>query len=208
MPLPFRFRVVVVGGGAVAAFAVLAACQKPREQGAPTGDTVSASPTPTATPTATSTPTSTPAPTPSALPAGPVAFSAAAPPALSAPSHIEGGCAIDLVDEKVATEVVTVKGGATVKIAGWAADPATGAVPPFVFVELAGKRTFYAAAARGPKRPDVAKALGLPELVDAGFDLVADLSGVPAGTYAVQIDQVSTAGAAFTCNARRKIKVL
>ncbi len=97
---------------------------------------------------------------------------------------------------------------APARLIGWAADVAAKAVPPVVVIELqAGKVRLFAPAVRATPRPDVAEAMKAPALTASGWDLQADFSTVPPGTYDVRILQVSSAGVPTSCDPKRRLEV-
>lgn len=97
--------------------------------------------------------------------------------------------------------------GASALFAGWAAASSGSAVPSTVTIVLAGSHAKYSVAVpTGAQRPDVAKAQGKPELVTSGYQVNADLSGVPAGTYTVEL-HYHAAGKAWRCDTTRTLSV-
>ncbi len=72
---------------------------------------------------------------------------------------------------------------------GWlVASTRPAAVPDSVFLVLTGAdQRRYVAAAGKRSRPDVGAHFGNAALAEAGYDLAADVSGLPAGLYAVQL---------------------
>jgi hypothetical protein len=202
----------VVALAALPAALALASCRKP-EQTTPTDAIVTASAAATSAPT-TSASASAAAPTapgattaPSAREVPVIAFDPALPPALTSPSALDG-CALDTVNDKIATANTRIPKAPTLRLAGWAGDKTTGSVPPLVIVELvAGTKHFYATATRAGKRPDVAKVFGVEAFVDAGFELLASLAAVPPGTYTVKVNQIAASGAAFVCDTKHQLEI-
>ena len=137
-------------------------------------------------------------------------FSSVRPAALiGANSVATRACAADKINESEPAALVTVAQASSLSIVGWALDDAAGTVPAEVFVELAsdkGGGPFYAAAARLTKRPDVAKAHGNAAFENSGYDLAADLAGVPLGIYSVRVVQPVAAGV-LTCDTNRKVEI-
>lgn len=134
-------------------------------------------------------------------------FKAQPPSSLCTPSTT-ASCALDKVGDVVATDVTPVKRDGTTPLVGWAGDADTSTVPPVILVELvSATKKFYAPADRITKRPDVAEALKMPALVNAGYDLLTSFKDVDPGEYAVNVLQVNVAGTAITCSTRRKVKV-
>jgi len=80
----------------------------------------------------------------------------------------------------------------SVTFGGWAYDSFSQTSPESVFVQLAsedGKNIKTIEAKRGTKRPDVASVKGVPKAIDSGFDVIADLNGLPAGKYEATLIQ-------------------
>jgi hypothetical protein len=138
------------------------------------------------------------------------AFSPSQPASLARPNSIATrACAADKINDTDPAGSLRVAQASRLKITGWALDDRAGVVPAEVFVELvsvAGGSRYYAQAARITKRPDVAKAHNNPAFENSGYDLTADLAGVPAGSYSVRIAQPVAAGG-LTCDTGRTVEV-
>ena len=118
-----------------------------------------------------------------------------------------GSCSLDTIEFAEPVGVVPLKRFVPARFVGWAADGATGTVPPIVFLELDGPSRYHAAAARITPRADVARILKAPALVHSGYDLLALFDAVEPGEYAVHVLQVSASGHASICDTRRRISV-
>lgn len=135
------------------------------------------------------------------------AFREGRPSSFGSPAKVSS-CALDLVDDAPIGDVATIKEDENVRLVGWAADGATGSVPPVVVVELARpKKAFYVRARRVTKRPDVATASKVEAFVDSGYDVLSNFQIVEAGEYSVTVLQVNDAGNALACDTRKKLKV-
>jgi hypothetical protein len=116
-------------------------------------------------------------------------------------------CSLDHVGATPAGEVTKVNRKDVARITGWAADGATGTVPPVVVIELAGTKKYYVTATHVSRRPDVAAATKMPALVNSGYDALAAFKTVDPGEYAVNILQVSASGEASKCETKKKLQV-
>lgn len=120
-------------------------------------------------------------------------FSASLPPALAGKTITPGGKAnLDALNQNSADETIVVKSEDGFNINGWAFDEKTKSAPEMVFIELApvkGADKYYAQAARSD-RGDLAKSFKVPAYANAGYNLKADISSVPAGEYNINIVQV------------------
>jgi hypothetical protein len=143
-------------------------------------------------------------PVPVAVPS--TAFDVKEPTALHSPAR-DDGCALDQIASANAAAVTDVSRQGEVRFVGWSADTTNKTVPPVVVIELDGAKKYYAAAVRSTPRPDVAQTFGAPNLVTAGWDLLATFSSVDPGVYDVRVLGVSSAGDAVTCDAKRKLSV-
>jgi hypothetical protein len=148
---------------------------------------------------------------PPALGAAPVlieeAFRAERPSSFSNPEKANS-CGLDLIDGAGIGDVATVDADQNVRLVGWAADGATGTVPPIVVLELTReKKSLYARARRVTKRPDVAAASKVQAFAESGFDVLGNFQNVPPGEYSVTVLQVNDAGNALVCDTRKRLKV-
>lgn len=121
----------------------------------------------------------------------------------------EGTCAVDTVNGVLAGEVTKVKKPAILPVSGWAFDDRSRSVPAEVSIELLssdGKVSVTGAAARGTKRPDVAKVYGSEEYIAAGFDGAVNVEKAPLGRYSIWIIQKSGA-TQLSCNSTRFVEL-
>lgn len=98
-----------------------------------------------------------------------------------------GPCSLDIVNNQTAQDTNPIEDKTKVKLAGWAGNVTKGTSPQEVWIELNGVNTAYLKAATKIKRPDVAAFFNKPGLVDTGWEVYADLSGLAPGNYKVQI---------------------
>lgn len=133
-------------------------------------------------------------------------FAPERPSSACAPKQTQS-CSLDTIEFAEPVGVVPLKRFVPARFVGWAADGATGTVPPIVIIELDGAHQYYAAATRLTPRADVARISRAPALVRSGYDLLALFQAVEPGEYAVHVLQVSTAGEALICDTRRRISV-
>jgi hypothetical protein len=116
-----------------------------------------------------------------------------------------GECALDVINGAPANDVTAVKKPAEVALVGWAADAKNLAIPPVIVVLESPTQRYFINASRSLKRPDVAKALKVPALVDAGYAVNATTASVAPGIYAVKVVQTGTA--TLLCDTRRKLDI-
>ena len=96
-------------------------------------------------------------------------------------------CVIDQVNGKLAKDPgVKIKGG-LLKVNGWAAvtDPALASTK--AYLALVKGDSLYAVSLQRESRPDVAQAINLPTLKNAGFSGKASIASLPAGAYDIYI---------------------
>jgi len=102
-----------------------------------------------------------------------------------------------------------VKKTGVMTVSGWAFDDRSRSVPGEVSIELLssdGKTTFTGAAARGTKRPDVAKMFGNQSYIDAGFDGGVNVEKASPGRYGIWIVQKSGAKQ-LSCDSKRFVEL-
>lgn len=138
------------------------------------------------------------------------------PKAFRAPNHdiaavasSKVACALDTINEIApATAPANVETGGMARFIGWVSDAERQAPASFrIVLEGATMHTVEAKPGGVVGRPDVARALRSPALVDAGFNVVAELRGVPLGNYAVWLlleDQAQ----AWRCNTPARVTVV
>lgn len=100
-----------------------------------------------------------------------------------------GHCSLDTADGAVvlAGEIILAEPGATPLLAGWAADAETQAPTKGVLVFEGENRTYAIGLLFEVARPDVATALGNPEMDPPGFGTQVTLDGVEPGRYQLSI---------------------
>lgn len=98
---------------------------------------------------------------------------------------------LDLIDGKPAKKPVTVINKSRVRIFGWAANVEKGVVPQLVYLEFEGPiKAYLKITTRRVERPDVVAYFQKPCLLNSGWEIFADLTGLPSGNYNVKIIQI------------------
>lgn len=116
------------------------------------------------------------------------------------------GCQVDWVNNKSAKKPMTITEKARVSFVGWAGDTVKGTCPREVFIALYGPSKVYFKASLGLKRIDVSMALKKPGLENSGWEAYADLSGVAAGTYYMQVIKIENRSVS-ACDTQRTIVI-
>ena len=123
-----------------------------------------------------------------------------------ATTQVKASCSLDKIDGKLAKgKAITAKAGSAPRFNGWIADPQTG-VPASFQVVLSGTQSYGADATANLPRPDVARALHIATLQNAGFDAALKLDGVAPGTYAISL-VYGTPDNAIVCRTTSKLSV-
>lgn len=137
------------------------------------------------------------------------AFSASQPPALVGKTPAPGGKVnLDALNKNSADATITVKSEDGFDINGWAFDDKSKTAPELVFIELAsvkGGEKYYAAANRSD-RGDLATTFKVPAYKNAGYNLKADVTAVPAGEYQINIVQVVNGSPILADTTKKMIK--
>lgn len=103
----------------------------------------------------------------------------------------ETSCSIDLVNDS-GELIVTTKGDAVLKVAGWAVDNLSKQAPDTIEINLVSSGGVVTGFMEGKltiPRPDVNIALNVPSISNAGFGLSAQLHSLAPGLYEIQILQ-------------------
>lgn len=150
-------------------------------------------------------------------PASPLPVPLTAAAASNAPMPVElagkkrtvlESCYIDTINDRPPARSTSIRQHDGLRVAGWAADVRSGAVPDTVYLEFVSSThhgSFFLKADR-TSRPDVASAFSKPALSNAGVISTAGREHIPPGVYQIKILQV--AGSLVTeCNANRYIEV-
>lgn len=119
--------------------------------------------------------------------------------------EVTDACFLDLVDGP-AKEVTSVANPAQVKLVGWGANAAAGTSPQSVFIELAGATPYFIKASTGVQRPDVATTLKKPGLATSGWEVAANLTDLPAGTYPLKLLMVD-GNQGLSCDTHRSLQI-
>lgn len=123
-----------------------------------------------------------------------------------ASTQVKSSCALDKIDGKLSkAKAIAAKTGSAARFNGWIADPQTG-VPATFQVVLSGAQSYGANATASVPRPDVARAMHVATLQNAGFDVALKLDGVAPGTYAISL-VYGAPGNAITCRTTSKLSV-
>jgi peptidoglycan/LPS O-acetylase OafA/YrhL len=115
-------------------------------------------------------------------------------------------CSLDLVDNANTSDGFTTIANAEVAmLIGWAIDEKAGNAPQTVFVQLSGGANAYVKAAR-TQRPDIADGFRNANLLNSGWSVSVDLSGLPPGAYEINLIQVEGTSATI-CHTGKSISV-
>lgn len=117
-----------------------------------------------------------------------------------------GDCNVDTVNGLVASNGAPLDHRGTGAFAGWVGDRASKKVPPTFQLVLIGANDYAAQGTTGVPRPDVASATGIPSFSTAGYQMNANISGVPVGKYGVTI-VYSVDGKHMACATKVQITV-
>ena len=119
--------------------------------------------------------------------------------------HTPTSCALDYVNG-AGEPHATFYASAPVGLQGWIID-ANKRPPQKFFLALKGAKAYAIDGHAGAPRPDVAKAYGDPNALNSGFNLSADATAVPAGSYSAFLFIEGTDGAVQVCETSWKIDV-
>lgn len=114
-------------------------------------------------------------------------------------------CNVDQINGQPANGVPLDHMGAGT-FSGWVADGSTKTVPSTLHVLLLGARDFALAAKTGKLRSDVASGTGIPAFANSGFQVNADMDGVPIGDYGVALSFERPGGTAL-CKPNVRVSV-
>ena len=98
-----------------------------------------------------------------------------------------GDCNVDSVNGQVASNGAPLDHRGTGQFAGWLGDHASGKAPPDFQLVLTGASDYAVKGTTGASRPDVASATGMPGFATSGYQLNANMSAVPVGSYGVTL---------------------
>jgi hypothetical protein len=101
------------------------------------------------------------------------------------------GCSIDLVNDS-GDEIVTMKAGGILKVAGWALDNLSKQAPETIIINLVSSNGAVSKFAQGKltmARPDVNTAYNASAIGNVGFGISAELASPVPGIYEIQILQ-------------------
>lgn len=119
-------------------------------------------------------------------------------------------CYVDVINNQQAVGLNELTSRSKVHMSGWAGDVPNGKSPRDIWLELDGIKQntgfYYIKTASGINRQDVADVFKKPGLVNVGWEVYADLSGLSGGIYEVHvvmlIDQYW-----MTCDTKRLIQL-
>jgi hypothetical protein len=109
-----------------------------------------------------------------------------------------GSCAIDTPQANT-----TLSPDQDFTVGGWAYNEKNKSIPDNLTLYFINENTsviFTFPAKRGTKRPDVATAFELPQLVDSGFNGFVSKNSLPTGTYRIVVLQASRESGVILCN--------
>lgn len=98
-----------------------------------------------------------------------------------------GDCNVDSVNGQVASNGAPLDHQGTGQFSGWLGDRASGKTPPDFQLVLTGASDYAVKGTTGASRPDVASATGMPGFATSGYQLNANMSAVPVGSYGVTL---------------------
>lgn len=98
-----------------------------------------------------------------------------------------GDCNVDSVNGQVASNGTPLAHQGTGQFAGWLGDRASGKAPPDFQLVLTGASDYVVKGDTGAPRPDVASATSVPGFATSGYQLNANMSAVPVGSYGVTL---------------------
>ncbi|MTW14112.1 hypothetical protein GM658_26205 [Pseudoduganella eburnea] len=149
---------------------------------------------------------------PAAAAAAPVPPSASKPSAtrpaeLPATLAVSTDCALERFnDAPPSADDNAVTDKSKVYLNGWAANSKSDQAPGDVYIEMTGPGHYFVKAERGIQRPDIAEVYKKPLLVNAGWSVTMDLSGVAPGAYDIKILEAAGAGST-ECVPSNKISI-
>jgi len=114
-------------------------------------------------------------------------------------------CHLDLASGLPVSGPVVVRHGQGASFEGWAFETGQGALSDSQLVLQGAAGAYHAKVKGGASRPDVASSFG-PELGNAGFTTVVDISNVAAGEYALWL-ATGTEESDKACDLQATIKI-
>lgn len=114
-------------------------------------------------------------------------------------------CALDEINGQPAGNAGAIASGSTATFGGWAGNGQGQAAQQFVLVMRGAKDSFSALLTTGVERPDVAKVWNSEGMTKSGYNILAALTGVAAGTYSLYI--ADPANSAADCDLHRTLTV-
>jgi hypothetical protein len=118
------------------------------------------------------------------------------------------GCYTDTLDGEIwSREVLTAKDRKSMRIVGWGVDDEEKKLSEATYLRLENSngQRFYVATIP-ENRPDVAKYLGLPDLIKSGYWALVSAEGMPPGDYEVAI-LMNSIGRNVLCSNGRKLRI-
>ena len=140
----------------------------------------------------------------------PGSFSATNPFPDARVSYTSSACNLETINSSpFASTPTTVAKLAPVDVVGWAYDEGAKQLAKSVHVVLldaTNRARYFASGLETRRRPDVGTYVGLPALVDAGFEISLSFASVDAGTYRMLVGIEGASTVAF-CDVGRPIVV-
>jgi hypothetical protein len=125
-------------------------------------------------------------------------------------SYTSSACNLETINSSpFASTPTTVAKLAPVDVVGWAYDEGAKQLARsrhVVLLDSTNRARYFASGLEPRKRPDVGTYVGLPGLVDAGFESSLSFASVDAGTYRMLVGIEGTSSVAF-CDVGRLIVV-
>lgn len=114
-------------------------------------------------------------------------------------------CALDIINGEPSGNAAPINGGSTATFGGWVGHGDGQAANDFALVLKGTQQLYSVPLVTGTPRPDVAKNMNSDGMKNSGFNLVARLTGVVAGNYALYVANPSNS--AEDCDLRRALTV-
>ncbi len=118
-----------------------------------------------------------------------------------------GHCSLDVINGAIAVEgkPTEVKSSAPMLTGGWVVETSLHTPQAFTLV-LKGEAAYGVDGHTDHSRPDVSKSLGSDTADQSGFDINADISKIPAGTYKVFV-VLKDGSETEVCDFVREVKI-
>lgn len=185
----------LISAGAVAVALSVASCSQQQDAPAPAPSASASTTTTSASPVA-SAPTAASAP--AVVPFA--AFNGTVPVTVT-----NAQCSLDSINGQPAANASPAAAGSTITFSGWAGNGEGHPAANFVLLLKGVQQSYSVPLSFNFARPDVAKALKSPAMVQSGFNVDAKLSAVIRGKYAIYF--ADAANASSDCDSQRIVVV-